>query len=89
MPVQGFKARRFASENSLPAPASRGEGEIGGNVEGVLPKSIWKDEFHESLILIPRFPEGNGDSRISSLQRIGVFLLGNTPSRCARGNLNP
>ena len=42
---------------------------------GVLPKSICKDEFHESLIFIPRFPEGNGDSRSSSLQRIGVFLL--------------
>ena len=51
--------------------------------EGLLPKSIWKDEFHESLIFIPRFPQGSGDSRSTSLQRIGVFNFGQQAPRTA------
>src|SRR4026209_832595 len=48
-----------------------------------MPTSIWKDEFHEFLIFIPRFPEGNGDSRSSSLQRIDAFRFRQHAARTA------
>ena len=33
---------------------------VRASLSGLMPKSIWKDEFYESLIFVPRFPEGNG-----------------------------
>ena len=46
-------------------------------------KSIWKDEFHESLIFIPRLSEGNGTHGARPSNESGLSLLGNRPSSCA------
>jgi len=46
----------------------------------LLPKSVWKDEFHESLIFIPRFPEGNGTHGARPSNESGFSFLGNLPA---------
>lgn len=56
---------------------------VNGASTGLLPKSIWKDEFQESLIFFVGFPNKMGTHRARPSNELTHFDLGNRRQKCA------